>query len=384
MGLRGDVVTRHRRGAHVATTFEVVRSDLARFRIQNTPSNELREGQARIAVRSFGFSANNITYGVFGDLLQYWQFFPATMPEGDDVAEWGRIPVWGFGEVIETRSADVTVGERLFGYLPMSDELVIEPGRAGERTVADVSLHRSGLPAAYNSFQRCAQDAIYREDREGLQMLLYPLYFTAFVIDDFLLDHDDFAADQVVISSASAKTAIGTAFLVHQRGQRVVGLTSPANAEFVRSLGVYDDVVLYGNEASLASTSSIYVDVAGNRDVLWAVHEHLGANLVHSMVVGGTHWSHEAEDHDEELPGPRPQFLFAPSQIEKRTRDWGPDGLNERIARSWDDFAEFAPRWLSFEWAIGAEAISDIYLATLEGDVDPRVGVLCSFSELPA
>jgi hypothetical protein len=335
-------------------------------------------------VRSFGFSANNITYGVFGDLLQYWRFFPAAAPgDGDDVV-WGRIPVWGFGDVVESRSADIELGERLFGYFPMSNELIIKPGRAGERTIADVSPHRAELPAAYNSFQRCAQDVIYRADREGLQMLLYPLFFTAFVIDDFLLDHADFGTNQIVISSASAKTSIGVAFLAHHRGLRVVGLTSAANEAFTRSLGIYDEVVVYGDESSIDKVPSVYVDVAGNLDVLWAVHSLFGEGLAHSMIVGGTHWTHEAHDHSGDLPGPQPQFLFAPSQIEKRTKDWGPDGLNRRVAQSWDAFADWVPNWLSLEHTTGPEDLSRVYVAMLEGRVDPKVGYLCSLDDSPS
>ena len=76
-------------------SFEVNRSDLGSNRIVELPPAEdiaLAAGQAVIAVESFALTANNITYGVAGDMIGYWQFFPA---EGD----WGRIPVWGVGTV---------------------------------------------------------------------------------------------------------------------------------------------------------------------------------------------------------------------------------------------------------------------------------------------
>ena len=57
--------------------------------------------------------------------------------------------------------------------------------------------------------------------REAQQMLLYPLFFTSFVVDDFFDDHDDFGTDVTILSSASSKTAIGIAFLAHRRGRRV-------------------------------------------------------------------------------------------------------------------------------------------------------------------
>jgi len=78
-------------------------------------------------------------------------------------------------------------------------------------------------------------------------MLLWPLFVTSFVVDDFLATRA-LRRQHRVISSASAKTAIGAAFLLAGReGIEVVGLTSESNAEFVRSLGCYEKVVTYEN-----------------------------------------------------------------------------------------------------------------------------------------
>ena len=360
-------------------TIEVLREDLSTTRVVADAPSALDPGQARISVERFGLSANNVTYGVMGEAMGYWRFFPAQ--PGDDGQVWGRIPVWGFGVVTESTSGELAVGERLFGYLPMGPELIIEVGRASERTVADVSAHRAGLPSPYNSFQRCAVDPVYRADREELQMLLFPLFFTSFVIDDFLEDNEDFGATQIVISSASSKTAIGEALLAHRRGARVVGLTSKSNKAFVSSLDCYDQVVTYDEVSSLDVVPSVFVDVAGNRDVQAEVHRHLGDHLAHSMIVGVSHWDHETTtDLSEPLPGPTPAFLFAPTQIAKRTEDWGPDGLNERVAASWDRFCDWIAEWLEMVHAVGTEEIVSTYEAVLDGHVDPKTGFICSWS----
>lgn len=47
--------------------FEVVRQDLARTRVVDPDDQELAEGQARLRIDAFALTANNITYGVFGD-----------------------------------------------------------------------------------------------------------------------------------------------------------------------------------------------------------------------------------------------------------------------------------------------------------------------------
>ena len=243
--------------------------------------------------------------------------------------------MWGFGEVVESRSSNTEVGERLYGYYPMSSELVINPGRADGRGLADVAPHRADMASAYSRYVRCGTDPLYRADREDHQMLLYPLFFTSFLIDDFLLDNGGFGADQIVVSSASSKTAIGVAYLARQRGARVVGLTSVANRAFTESLDVYDEVHAYDDVENLAVSPSVYVDIAGNRDVLYAVHRHLRGVLGHSMTVGGTHWNHQADLPTAEVPAPAPVVFFAPAQISKRTMEWGTDELDRRLGAAW-------------------------------------------------
>jgi hypothetical protein len=284
------------------------------------------------------------------------------------------------GQIVESTSPHCEVGERLYGFFPMASELVIEPGRGDERGVTDVSAHRAAMAGAYNRYTRCAADPLYRADRERHQMLLYPLFFTSFLVDDSLADHNDFGAQQIVVSSASSKTSIGVAFLAHRRGRYVVGLTSKKNEEFVRSLETYDRVLTYDDIAALASEPAVYVDVAGNRDVLHAVHTHLSGMLEHSMTVGDTHWDHQAEIATDHLPAPAPAFFFAPEQIKKRTREWGRDELDGRVADAWERYSEWVDGWIEFHDAIGPEAVTAVYKELLAGTPDPQVGFIGSLT----
>ena len=356
---------------------ETKRSDLAQSRVVDLAPADLAEGQSRLRVDAFALTTNNITYGVFGDMLRYWAVFPAsTEPE-----LWGRIPTWGFAECVESRSADLAVGERIYGFMPMSTEFVITPGRATDRGLFDVAEHRHGLAGTYNSYQRSATDPLYRADREAHQMLLYPLFFTGYIIDDFIADNDEFGAEQVIISSASAKTAIGAAMLLHRRGMTVIGLTSAGNLGFVTSLGIYDQVLTYDDVASIAQVPSVYVDIAGNQDLLFAVHTQLEGVLTHSMVVGNTNWSAETSADLAELPAPAPAFLFAPTQIAKRTQDWGREGLDARMAEAWNAFAEWADGWITFEQFTGTDAVLDAWEKVRSGDLDPAAGYICSMND---
>ncbi|MEO6318965.1 MAG: DUF2855 family protein [Acidimicrobiales bacterium] len=355
------------------TAIEVDRDAFDRVRTVEERVPEPGAGEALVRVESFALTANNITYAVFGDAMRYWDFFPAAAP-------WGRIPVWGFGSVVTSDSRDLRVGERLYGYFPMSSHLVLTPGRADERGVYDTAPHRAGLSGAYNRYARCAADPVYRADREDLQMLLFPLFFTSFVIDDLLGDNDDFGAEQIVISSASSKTALGVAHCAHQRGLRVVGLTSPGNAALVESLGVVDEVRRYDDVSSIAPVSSVFVDVAGNADVRHAVHTHLADHLAHSMAVGGTHWDQEAAEAGP-LPGPEPAFFFAPSQISKRSKEWGRTELDARVGGAWTRFADWAEGWVELRHASGPDAVIAAYQELLAGRADPRHGQICSLAE---
>lgn len=91
--------------------FIVDRADLSRTEPRPIPAPEeldLAPGEALLKIERFSFTANNITYGVVGDQLGYWRFFPA--PNG-----WGRIPVWGFARVLRSNADGVADGLRLYG-----------------------------------------------------------------------------------------------------------------------------------------------------------------------------------------------------------------------------------------------------------------------------
>lgn len=176
-----------------------------------------------VKVDRFALTANNITYAVLGDELKYWQLFPA--PTG-----FGNIPVWGFGEVIASKHPNLAIGERLFGYFPMATHLVIEATDVSKRALRDGAAHRQGVAPVYNAYARVSGDPAYTGRQGDCQALLRPLFMLSFLVDDSLVEHDDFGARAVLLSSASSKTAFGLAHLLHTRGRKVIGLTSAAKA----------------------------------------------------------------------------------------------------------------------------------------------------------
>jgi NADPH:quinone reductase-like Zn-dependent oxidoreductase len=344
--------------------FLIAKDDLHRCRFDQRPAPEPGSGQALLRVDAFGLTSNNITYATFGEAMSYWSFFPAE--DG-----WGRVPVWGFAEVLASSVAELEPGTRVFGYLPPSSELLVEPEHVSAQGFVDASAHRAALPRAYNRYARVNADPLYDAEREDEQMLLRPLFLTSFLIDDFLDDSELFGADTVVLSSASSKTASALAFLLAQRdGIDVIGLTSSRSAEFTRALGVYDHVIAYDELESLPDGRAVYVDMAGDAELRGAVHNHYRDQLAHSAVVGATHHDRMGQVPDS-LPGPRPMFFFAPDRIAKRAADWGADALERRMADAWRPYVQWTGGWLQVIHGTGPEALQSAYLDLLDGRIDP-------------
>jgi hypothetical protein len=354
------------------TDFLVKRDDLRECRIAEGDAPEVKAGQALLRVDTFGLTANNITYAVMGEAMSYWDFFPAE--DG-----WGRVPMWGFAEVERSEAEGVDPGTRLYGYLPPSSHLVVAPADADERGFIDGSPHRAPLPSAYHRYLATATDLFYRPETEEMQMLLRPLFYTSFLIDDQLDDEGLASRGPVVISSASSKTALAAAFMLAQRGGvELIALTSPRSAAFVESLGIYGRTVTYEAIDSLERGPATFVDIAGDGKVRQAVHSYYGDALTYSMAVGVTHWEKLGTDGGGDLPGPTPTFFFAPDRVDKRSKDWGGAGLEARVADAWHPFCEWTGGWLDLVRGQGFEAVKLAYLDVLEGRVDPKTAHVLS------
>lgn len=362
----------------------IARAELGRVHLGPDPDapgqRHLAPGQVRLAVEAFSLTANNITYAAFGEAMKYWEFFPA----GD--AALGCLPVWGFATVTETLAEGVAAGRRVWGYFPAGTHVVVAPSRVSASGFVDGSVHRLALAAVYNQYLFCEADPGWKPELEGLQAVLRPLFLTAFLIDDFLTDNRFFGAGQVVLSSASSKTALGTAHCLAQHrhapgAPRVVGLTSPVHAEFVRSLGCYDAVLTYDECSALApQVATVYVDFAGDAELRRRIHAHFADALMFSSSIGGTHWSALGSARD--LPGPRPTLFFAPAQVKARSapppQGWGAAELQRRMAQAWSRFMGQVREgdWVRIVERPGAQAALQAYGDMLAGRTAAREGLM--------
>lgn len=352
-------------------TLLVRKTALADTRWQQQDPAALAPSQIRLRVDLFSLTANNITYAAMGEAMDYWRFFPS-----DDPA-WGVIPVWGFATVTESAHPDIAPGEKLYGYWPMADQAVLQPDQASPGSLMDAAPHRAGLHPVYNQYTRCSRDPFYAPESEGVQALLRPLFMTSWLIDDFLADNGFFGAKTLLLSSASSKTAYGTAFQLAQReGLQVVGLTSPANRAFCVSLGCYHQVLGYDELNALpADAACVYVDFAGSTTLRQHIHTRF-TGLRHSCAIGATHVSDLGGGKG--LPGPAPTLFFAPAQIKKRRADWGAAVLGQRLLADWQRFiarvSDPAQPWLRVRAHSGGDALVAAYGEMLAGGSDPREG----------
>jgi len=301
--------------------------------------------------------------------------------------------VWGFGTVVRSTVAALGVGERFYGYFPMSSHLVVQPIRLNDAGFVDGDPHRRDRAAVYNQYLRTTRDPSYRADTEPHQVVLRPLFATSFVLADYLAEHRDFGAEAILISSASSKLAVGMAFVCKAeppRGRReLIGLSSAANVERVRRLGLYDRVVAYEDVASLPpARPSALIDIAGNPTVRAAIHRHHGDALRHSLIVGATHWETRNGGGNAALPGPAPVVFFAPNWFKQRAEQWTPAGLFGRIAEAWNAFLipvlDPARGLLTIVSSAGPDAVSRAYDDVVSGRARADHGHVMTLAAEPA
>jgi hypothetical protein len=201
------------------------------------------------------------------------------------------------------------------------------------------------------------------------------------LIDDWLAEQSFFGARRAVLTSASSKTAFSLAAVLARRVERprIVGLTSKLNESFVRSLGVYDEVVLYDAIDSLPLEPTLSVDMAGSEPTLVQIHRRLGEHLVHSCRVGASHWEQRGDFMaKQDWPGKTPEFFFAPSRAQELNARWGPAEFQAKVRASLERFmADSRGGWLRIVHTRGRD-VESIYRATLEGRVPPDVGNILS------
>lgn len=343
-----------------------------------TQSLSLQDNEILLEIDSFGLSANNITYAVLGQSFGYWGFFPSSEP-----AQYGVLPVWGFANVAASNNPDVTVGKRVFGYLPFASHVVVQAKHVDSTGFFDAHSQRRSISPVYDHYVFCDTDAGYQLANESWQITYRPLFMTSFVLSNFVASQ--YAnANNIFITSASSKTAYGTAMLLKQQlaGQacKIVGLSSSANIDFVNELGCYDEVINYDDidayMAKLNSLSSntseenkqLILDFAGNKSTLHALQKGLQTYQVSTQLIGATDVNGR-NANDLNTSG---EVFFAPSQVKLMQDEWGKATFFAKYQSAWEAFLSEIKPLIQEINVEGFEHMSNQYLSALQGNINPR------------
>lgn len=358
---------------------QTLKSDLSKTRILETQNSDIQEEEISVSIESFAFTSNNVTYGVAGDRIGYWQFFKTTEDANN---EWGCIPVWGYAKIIKSNVEELNVGERLFGYFPPGDILNLKPIKVTDKGFIDGKEHRKDLPAVYNNYLRLSGDINYDDKLDNIRSLLFPLHITSFCICDALEDHAYFGAEQIIVISASSKTAIGLAQGLQDASSvpSIIGLTSQKNLEFVKNLNCYDEVITYDCLSDVNfNLKSVMVDMAGSRKILGTLHGSLADKMLKCLTVGMTHWDNEVTAEDalgQAMLRERTEFFFAPAHIQKRVKDWGHEGYNQKTSEFMKTRSIQSADWMQVKKIIGLENFISTYEKFVSGNINPSEGII--------
>jgi hypothetical protein len=102
----------------------------------------LPAGSVLVKVEAVALTANTFTYGLLGEQLGYWDFFPTAR------SGWGVLPAWGTGLVQDSAAPELPTGSRLSGLLPIASHCLLIPVQVTSSSLRDGSAHRRRLPPA--------------------------------------------------------------------------------------------------------------------------------------------------------------------------------------------------------------------------------------------
>lgn len=339
-------------------------TDTARMTLATRAPRSAAAGQVHVRVEQIGLSANNVTYAHLGGPAGYWSAFPA----GPGRA---TVPCWGFGTVVDSRCAGVAAGERLFGFLPMSTDVVLTPAVTPDG-LDDVAPHRSELHPFYRRYRRVGPP-----DRlDGLSTLVRPVFSAAFALAEQVVDDLGDRGGRVVLTSASSRTATALAAQLQDLPRlQVTGLTSPRNTRFVEGTGAFAQVLGHDEVGRVPlDLPTVLVDLTRDAALLRALYDHLQPGLSAAWLVGGTHSGSPLDSG--ELSDPVPRRFFGPALEVTRRAAGDAAGYDDRLHRAEDRFTERAAGWTRVERRTGPDAIVRRWHELLAGRTDPAAATV--------
>jgi hypothetical protein len=412
-----------RSGAEVPTIQILQKSDYTKQHIVALPSSlplpPLAPSSVRVRTSIFSLTTNNLSYARMGALLGWWDVHPlpsSTPAEFADPTTFGRISCWGYGTVIESTAEALGVGTEVFGYLPIGTlpvDLKVELVE-GVRQFNEVSQVRASQLTAYNRYRYFPASSkaptAAEKEAKGLDALLMVLMETAYAINAFTFgpahihpsgaqqpwtaESADIKDAVVVVFSGGGKTALSLTWLLkfvrkENRPKKVIGVTSSASQAFAQGLGLYDEVMLYGETESLKEKLGVDKDTKlvlldfGSRDNASGKWEEIlqpECKELLFMIIGGE----VSVKSPAELMGMLQQRAQKGSTMTNMSalRDEalaavGDEKYFEEFDKIWEDFkAAEGVKGLVLRWGSGMEDVGKAWDQLCNGGVAPTEGLV--------
>ena len=355
-------------------SLEFNQRDFRRLAVNNEAvPTQLQNADGAMVVRleRFGFSSNNLASALSPGLASVWPQAFAAGPERL------RLPVWGVAQVVAANNAVYQPGACLFGCFPMTRYAVLDPAvepleRYG--IGSDQLLNPTGghLPVPANSRSG-------RYNAVDVQIMLRPLIMAAFMVLEELVESQFWHSQQIVVTCASSKTAMGLSyflqdyFATHSDTSRpeIIGLTSQPKLNFVRKHGHFDKVISYDNFRAMAEADTVLVDFSGNFNVQRMLMYYLKRRLIHAYALGACHWDEVAPG---EIAASCEYFSALDFYYQRQARS---ADLNRRFQKLWPKVCGEFIKWLKPQLVEGPDRVRWVYEQVLAGKTKPEVAYLC-------
>lgn len=371
----------------------------------------LEVGEIRLRIDKVGLTANNLFYAQMGE-APFLKFF-AVYPLEEECQHLAIVPAWGVATIIESANTEFMEGEQYRGFLHMSNVVQMKARRTSTGFDA-YGGKRDKLNKAYNGFLRVQDSGSSPISGTGvksdLAMTAAPGALSGFILYELLKMHDFYNGDSLVLTSASSKLSLSIALLLRDERnsgaiKQVIGYTSANNADFVKSTGLYDQVLTF--EETLppdAGSAQVLVDVAGDATIYKLNKQH----FIKAFAVGGTHTNAKASTFTAFGPSgflkmfidmiappamkqwasrrlnPHLEMFFAPTVIRELLARWGQDDMDRKSDAALKQFVDSAidGKWINVSRSESVESSQAAYQKIVLGQVPPSEAVILSLSEV--
>lgn len=362
--------------------------------LRKTEVRELKEGEVLIYVEKFAMTAATLGYlmkGFTRSFSAYHNFFPW------DEEGLYRSGTYGFARVRESKHPKVQEGTRLYGFLPLA-EYTIEtvdqaiPPRDGEPGFIDFRREKVNFELRhFNEYEVVPENLGDDAWTEDYRMTFKEAYTSAYYIDEQLMC-DCGMINACVISCASSKIAVALAYCLSmrvddcdlrmQKMRNIVGLTTPEHAEFVKSTGLYTEVILYDEIPNkLPNKTVVFVDIKYDGELTQKIIGKMGPSLMYTLVVGPPTFQKKVQNQIFDVKS-REKIFNAGEWREKRTmaNEVIKTGRDERLVWSYKSFIDRCQKLYTLKQVRGPQAMLETLKSFHENTLIPSEVLVCSLS----